>query len=69
MQPGERKLHLRLDTRGARDSAARRVLDDVFQQRRLAHGRFATHHQCPALSRANSFDEPVEQVAFAAPAR
>jgi hypothetical protein len=45
------------------------LLGDVLQQRRLAHARLATHHQCPALTRANSFDELVEHIAFAAPAR
>ena len=68
MQPGERELHLRLDTGGTRHTAARRLLDQVLQQRRLAHARLATHHQRPALARANSVDEPVEHVAFAAPA-
>jgi hypothetical protein len=35
---------------------------------RLAYARFAAHHQRPALTRANSFDERVERLAFAAPA-
>jgi hypothetical protein len=50
-------------------TATGRLLDDVVQQRRLAHAWFATHHQDPALSRADSVDEPVEHVAFPAPAR
>ena len=41
VQPGECKLHLRLDTGGARHAAARRLLDHVIQQRRLADARFA----------------------------
>src|SRR5437660_3695929 len=69
MQPGEGKLHLGLDARGPHHTAARRLLDDVFQQRRLTHAGFATYHQCLALSRPDSFDEPVEHIAFAAPAR
>jgi hypothetical protein len=68
MQPGERELHLRLDTCGARHTAARRLRDQVVQQGRLAHARFAAHHQRPALARANRFDEPIEYVAFPAPA-
>jgi hypothetical protein len=68
MQPGERELHLRLDTRGTHHTASRRLLDQVVQQRRLAHARLAAYHQCPALTPANSFDEPVEHVALAAPA-
>jgi len=66
---GERKLHLRLDTRGAHHSTTRRLLDEILQQRRLAHARIASHHQDAALTRANIVDEPVEHVAFATPAR
>jgi hypothetical protein len=66
--PGERQLHLRLHTRSTGHTAARRLLDQVVQQRRLAHARLAAHHQRPALTRANSFDQPVEHVPFAAPA-
>ena len=47
MQPGEGELHLRLDTGGARHTAARGVLDHVVQQRRLAHARFAAHAPAP----------------------
>jgi hypothetical protein len=68
VQPGEGELHLRLDTRGPHHTAARRLPDHVIQQRRLAHARFATHHQCPALTPANGVDEAVEYVAFGAPA-
>jgi hypothetical protein len=69
MQPGERELHLRLDTSGARHQAARRVIGHIIQQCRLAHTRFAAHHQCPALTRADTLDQPVEHLAFASPAR
>src|SRR3979411_2394790 len=69
MQTRERELHLRLDTRGAHHTTARRMLDRVVQQRRLAHARLAPHHQHPALTRPDSIDEPVEHVAFAAPSR
>ena len=68
MQPGEGELHLRLDAGGTHHAAARRLLDHVFQQRRLAHARLAAHDQRPALARANRFDQPVEHLAFAAPA-
>jgi hypothetical protein len=67
MQPREGKLHLRLDTGGTLHPATRRLLDDVIQQRRLAHARLATHHERSALARANGFDHPVEHIAFAAP--
>ena len=68
MQPGEGQLHLRLDAGGAYHTAAGRLLDEVVQQRRLAHARLAPQHQGPALARADRFDEPVEHVALAAPA-
>jgi hypothetical protein len=44
------------------------MLDHIVQQRRLTHARFTAHHQGPALTHARSFDEPVQQVTFAAPA-
>ena len=69
MQPGERKLHLRLDAHGARDPEVRRLLDDVLQQRGLAHPGLAAQHQGPALSRSNGVDQPVEHIELAAPAR
>ena len=69
MQAGERKLHLRLDTRGAHDTAARRLLGDVVQQRRLPHPRLAAQHHRPALACAHSLDERVECVGLSAPAR
>jgi hypothetical protein len=69
VQPGKGELHLRLDPRGAQHAAARRMLDDVLEQRGLAHARLATHHQRPALTRADSLDEPVEHRELAAPAR
>jgi hypothetical protein len=67
VQPGESQLHLRLHTGGTLHTAARRSIDQVVQQRRLAHARIAAHHQHPTLAGASSFDEPVEHVALAAP--
>ena len=69
MQPGEGELHLRLHAGGAHHPKPRRLLDEVLQKRRLAHARLAAHHERPALARADGLDEPVEHVAFAAPAR
>jgi len=66
-QPGEGELHLRLDSHGTGHPAARRLLDHVFQQRRLAHTRFAAHHKRRALTRADSFEEPAQHFGFAAP--
>jgi hypothetical protein len=68
MRRGERKLHLRLDTDGACEPEARRVRDEVLQQRRLAHPRLAKYHERPALPCADGLEQPVEHLAFAAPA-
>jgi hypothetical protein len=69
VHPGEGELHLRLDTHSTRHPAARGVLHQVVQQRRLAHARVTAHHQGPALTGANRVEEPVQHVAFAAPTR
>ena|SRR5205809_6883800 len=50
-------------------SGTRRPVGQVVQQRRLAHTWLTAHHQDPALTHANSLDEPIEYVAFAALAR
>ena len=68
VQSRERELHLRLDTCGTRHAAARRLLDEVLQQRRLAHAGLAADDERPALARADRFDQLVQNVAFAAPA-
>jgi hypothetical protein len=64
VQPGERQLHLRLDTSGPLDTAARRAPAQVVQQRRLAHTRLAMHHQRPALAGADSLHQPVKHPAL-----
>jgi hypothetical protein len=68
MHPRECQLHLRLDAGGARHQAARCEFDRVFQQRGLAHARFASHHQRPALTRADVLDQPAEDLALFSPA-
>jgi hypothetical protein len=45
VQPSVGELHLRLDPGGARQPAARGVLGQVVQQRRLAHAWLAPDHQ------------------------
>ena len=65
MQPGERQLHLRLHAHRARHPAPVRPVDQVVQQRGLAHARVAAHHQRPALTGPDRLDQPVEHVAFA----
>src|ERR1700691_573651 len=69
LQPGERQLHLRLDTRRAHQTAGWRLPRDVVQQRRLAHSWLADQHQRPALTSLDGVDEIVESAALAAPAR
>jgi hypothetical protein len=68
VQRGERQLHLRLDTGGAPHAAFRRLPGQVLQQRCLADTRFAMHDQCPALTCANSLNEPVKRATFGAAA-
>jgi hypothetical protein len=60
VQGSERELHLRLDSGGIDDAATRGSVDEVVQERRLAHARFAPYDQRPPLTLANSLDEPVE---------
>jgi hypothetical protein len=64
MQPSEGQLHLRLDTGGPLDAAARRAPAQVLQQRRLAHPRLAMHHQRPAPAGVDSFHQPVKNLAL-----
>jgi hypothetical protein len=64
MQPGEGQLHLRLDTGGPLDAAARHAPAQVLQQRCLAHTRLAMHHQRPALAGADSLHQPVKHPAL-----
>jgi hypothetical protein len=50
-----------------RRPAARRLLDQVVEQGRLAHPGLPAHHQDPALTGADRVEEPVQQVTFTAP--
>ena len=50
-----------------RDRRDHNPAKSVLQQRGLAHARFAPHHQCAALTGANSVDGPVEQLGFVPP--
>src|SRR6202011_5301276 len=68
MQPGEGELHLRLDARGAHHAAARRVLGDVLQERRLAHARLAAQNERPASTCANRLDQTLERPTLGTPA-
>jgi hypothetical protein len=68
MQAGVRKLHLRLYAGASEHAGARRVLDQVVQERGFANPGFATHQQRAALPSSNGFDEPVEDLALALPA-
>src|SRR6476659_7628204 len=64
MQSGERQFHLRLHAGSPGQSAVRRLLAQIFEQRRLANTRFAGNHQRPALTGANSLEQPVEHAAL-----
>jgi hypothetical protein len=69
MQPGEGQLHLRLHARRVRHPAPLGLVDQVAQQRRLAHARNAAQHQGPALTGTDGSEQPVEHLAFAAAVR
>jgi hypothetical protein len=69
MEPGEGQFHLRLHAGRTRHLAQRRPVDEVLEQRGLAHARVAAHHEDPALAALNGIDEPVERVAFGTPVR
>jgi hypothetical protein len=64
MQSGERQFHLRLHTSGTRQMAPRRLHAQITEQRCLAHTRFTGNHQRPALTSANSLEQPVEHAAL-----
>jgi hypothetical protein len=66
VEPGERELHLGLDTSGARDAAPGCVARQVLQQRRLADPGFATQDEHPAPPLAGARQELVQRVALAA---
>jgi hypothetical protein len=68
MHAGEGELHLGLHTSRTRHHTARSMTGQVIQQRRLAHTDFAAHHQYPAFTRPDSFDQPVKQLTFVSPA-
>jgi hypothetical protein len=67
VQSAEGQLHLRLDTRPAEHPTTGRLADQVVEQRSLADPRLADHDQRPALTRANSPNEPVQLSALPAP--
>ena len=69
VQPGERKLHLGLDARGAGDATALRVLEHVLEQRRLADPRLAAQDQDPALPRPRIRHQALQRLARLAPTR
>jgi hypothetical protein len=65
MQASERKLHLRLDTRGPHDAAVRRARREVIQQRGLASSRLAAKDEDSALAREDARDNVIEGLALA----
>ena len=69
VEPGVDQLHLRFDPGRMRYPAARRLLAQVVQQGRLAHARLAAYHEGVALASTYRVQEPVQHVAFPAPAQ
>jgi hypothetical protein len=65
VEPGERHVHFRLDTRHPRDAAAGRALRQVIQQRGLAGSRLPAQDQDPALACPHIGDQPVQHLALA----
>ncbi len=68
MQPGERQLHLRLNSGGPFHPAAGRLPGQVIQQRGLADSRLAAYHEYAALARPDRRYQLVKQGALVAPA-
>jgi hypothetical protein len=69
MQPRKGELHLRLNPRRPHEAAAGRVLNQVLQQRALAHARLAAQHERAARARAHIRQQPIQRRALAAPAQ
>ncbi len=67
MQPGIRKLHLRLDARRPRHLTPRRRVSQVIQQHRLADPRLTANHQHPAAPLTHILDNPIQLGALARP--
>ena len=65
VQAGVGELHLRLDAGGPADPAARRVVEEELEQRRLADPGLAAQHQDLAPARLRGGDEAAQRLAFA----
>ncbi len=68
VQPGKRKLHLRLDPRRSSNAAVHCVSHEVVEQRGLAYSCVTAHDQHATLTGAHTFQHVVELRALAAPA-
>src|SRR5215470_6033380 len=64
MQPGVRKLHLRLDSGHAGNAQVGRRLDRVVQQRGLADPWLPAHHEHAALPSPHRLEQLGERRAF-----
>jgi len=69
VQPGEGKLHLRLDTGRADHVETGRLPDQVPQQGRLADPRFTPDHQDGALAASHVAHELVQDLQLTGPAQ
>jgi hypothetical protein len=65
VQAGEWELHLGLDTRGPPDAASRRARREVVEQRRLSDSRLTTKDEGPTMSRKDTRNNLVEDLALA----
>jgi hypothetical protein len=64
MQGGKRELHLGLDPSGTHNTAMRRPLGHVLQERRLADARLPPQHNRPTLAPNDSLDQTAKHLAF-----
>jgi hypothetical protein len=67
VDPGERKLHLRLHARDLCDTESRGIASDVPEQRRLSDARLAPDDEDGALTLARMCQQPGEHFALAGP--
>jgi 2-methylisocitrate lyase-like PEP mutase family enzyme len=67
MDPGERELHLRLDSGDPRHTESRGLPGEVPEQRRLSDACLASHDQDGAITFAHLCQEAVEHLALASP--
>jgi hypothetical protein len=68
VKPGEHKLHLGLDARGAKHATAGGLFHQVVQQRTLADAGLPRQYQRPARTGAHAHQQLIQRRALAPPA-